>query len=74
MYKRQNRNYPIGWQDESQQAGAGAHPLSNPETQANAAFLLAHPNVCLSLIHIYFSRLASETRTTGPVQPMPLSA
>ena len=21
-----NRNYPIGWQDESQQAGAGAHP------------------------------------------------
>ena len=41
-----NRNYPIGWQDESQQAGAGAHPLSNPETQANAAFLLAHPNVC----------------------------
>ena len=54
-----NRNYPIGWQDESQQAGAGAHPLSNPETQANAAFLLAHPNVCcvvdmpVSYTHLY---------------------
>ena len=38
-----NRNYPIGWQEESQQAGSGAHPLSNPETQANARFLLSHP-------------------------------
>lgn len=44
-----NRNYPIGWQDESQQHGAGTHPLSNPETQANSGFLLAHPNVCCVL-------------------------
>ncbi len=44
-----NRNYPIGWQEESQQAGSGAHPLSNPETQANARFLLSHPNVCCVL-------------------------
>ena len=41
-----NRNYPIGWQPEDQQKGSGDYPLSNPETRANADFLLAHPNVC----------------------------
>ena len=41
-----NRNYPIGWQTEDVQRGSGDYPLSNPETRANADFLLAHPNVC----------------------------
>ncbi|MBQ9925271.1 MAG: zinc carboxypeptidase [Clostridia bacterium] len=41
-----NRNYPIGWQTEDQQKGSGDYPLSNPETKANADWLLAHPNVC----------------------------
>lgn len=41
-----NRNYPIGWQSEDVQRGSGDYPLSNPETRANADFLLAHPNVC----------------------------
>jgi len=41
-----NRNYPIGWQPEHQQRGAGFFPLDNPETQSNAKFLLSHPNVC----------------------------
>lgn len=41
-----NRNYPIGWQPEDVQKGSGDYPLSNPETRANADFLLAHPNVC----------------------------
>lgn len=41
-----NRNYPVGWQSEDVQRGSGDYPLSNPETRANADFLLAHPNVC----------------------------
>lgn len=41
-----NRNYPIGWKPEHEQRGAGAYPLCNPETKANADFLLAHPNIC----------------------------
>lgn len=41
-----NRNYPAGWQNEHLQRGAGSYPLCNPETKANADFLLAHPNVC----------------------------
>lgn len=42
-----NRNYPGGWQREDKQQGAGAYPLSNPETKGNATFLMEHPNVCL---------------------------
>lgn len=41
-----NRNYPIGWEPEWMQRGAGELPLCNPETKANADFLLAHKNVC----------------------------
>lgn len=41
-----NRSYPIGWQPEWQQHGAGRFPLETPETQANTAFLMAHPNIC----------------------------
>lgn len=41
-----NRNYPIGWQTEDVERGSGDYPLSNPETKANANFLISHPNVC----------------------------
>ena len=44
-----NRNYPVGWKPEHEQHGAGAFPLSNPETLANATFLRAHANVCAVL-------------------------
>ena len=40
-----NRNFPFGWYPESRQEGAGAYPLSNPETKAIADFVLAHPNI-----------------------------
>ena len=41
-----NRCYPIGWERDYRQNGAGEFPMINPETRANADFLLAHPNVC----------------------------
>ena len=41
-----NRNYPVGWETEDKQKGSGKYPLCNPETKANAEFLLAHQNVC----------------------------
>lgn len=41
-----NRNYPVGWRPEWDQRGAGTYPLSNPETKANADFLLNHKNIC----------------------------
>lgn len=40
-----NRNFPVMWGPEWLQSGAGAYPLSEPETKAIADFLLAHPNI-----------------------------
>ncbi len=40
-----NRNYPCEWGLESRQAGAGAYPLSEPETRAVADFVLSHKNI-----------------------------
>ena len=40
-----NRNFPYGWFPEPRQDGAGAYPLSNPETKAIVDFVLAHPNI-----------------------------
>lgn len=40
-----NRNYPAFWNPEGKQPGAGAYPLSEPETRALANFLLARPNI-----------------------------
>lgn len=40
-----NRNYPCEWGVESRQPGAGAYPLSEPETRAVADFVVAHPNI-----------------------------
>jgi hypothetical protein len=47
-----HRNYPENWRPESEetgrgftQRGAGAYPLSEPETRAVFAFLMTHPNI-----------------------------
>ncbi|MDQ2652828.1 MAG: M14 family metallopeptidase [Chloroflexota bacterium] len=40
-----NRNFPADWAPHWVQEGAGAYPLSEPETRALAEFLLAHPNI-----------------------------
>ncbi len=37
-----NRNYPVDWKPAWVQRGAGETSLCNPETQANAKFLMAH--------------------------------
>ena len=44
-----NRNYPIGWETEDKQRGAGKLPMGSEETRANSEFLLNHPNVCFVL-------------------------
>jgi murein tripeptide amidase MpaA len=41
-----NRNFPHDWHVESEQAGAGPMPLSEPESRAVADFIVAHPNIC----------------------------
>lgn len=40
-----NRNFPVQWQPEAKQPGAGPYPLSEPETRAIAEFLLNQKNI-----------------------------
>lgn len=40
-----NRQFPVGWEPEAKQAGAGPYPLSEPETRAIAEFLLNQKNI-----------------------------
>ncbi len=40
-----NRNWPADWQPDYVQFGAGAYPLSAPETRAIAGFCYEHPNI-----------------------------
>ncbi|WP_157549302.1 M14 family metallopeptidase [Piscinibacter sakaiensis] len=40
-----NRNFPAGWRQEFQQAGAGPYPTSEPEVRAMVDFVVAHPNI-----------------------------
>ena len=40
-----NRNWPADWQPDYVQFGAGAYPLSAPETRAVAEFCYQHPNI-----------------------------
>jgi hypothetical protein len=44
-YVDPNRTWGFSWQPEYVQAGAGAYPLSIPETRAIAMWVLEHPNV-----------------------------
>jgi murein tripeptide amidase MpaA len=40
-----NRNFPAGWRQEHEQYGAGPFPASEPEVNAVASFIAAHPNI-----------------------------
>lgn len=44
-YPDLNRNYPFDWRGSHEQAGAGDHPGSEPETQVVVAFARAHPEI-----------------------------
>lgn len=40
-----NRNFPMNWRQEGEQAGAGPYPTSEPEVRNLTAFVAAHPNI-----------------------------
>ncbi len=46
-----NRNFPANWQPDWVQTGSGPYPLSEPETQAVAAFLRSHRNIHGAQLH-----------------------
>ena len=45
-----NRNFPRNWERQHIQDGAGAFPLSEPETYATVQFINAHSNIA-SIVH-----------------------
>ncbi len=41
-----NRNFPVEWEGEYKQMGAGSYPTSEPEVRALVDFIARHPNIC----------------------------
>jgi hypothetical protein len=66
-----NRNFPADWAPHWVQEGAGAYPLSEPETRALAEFLLAHPNIHGSQHFHTFSGCILRPPTAYPTADMP---
>lgn len=65
-----NRNFPAGWS--TSVAGAGDHPLSEPEIDALVRAIIARPNICGS--HAYhtsggFQLRPSSTRKDSDLPP-----
>lgn len=44
-----NRNFPVCWQPEGLQDGAGSYPLDHVETKTMADFIAGHKNICAVL-------------------------
>jgi murein tripeptide amidase MpaA len=66
-----NRNFPADWAPEWVQNGAGAYPLSEPETKALADFLIARPNIHGSQHFHTFSGCILRPPTSHPTADMP---
>ncbi len=66
-----NRNFPADWAPHWVQPGAGAYPLSEPETRALADFLIAHPNIHGSQHFHTFSGCILRPPTARPTADLP---
>ena len=53
-----NRNFPVNWRAEQEQAGAGPYPVSEPEVEAVVDFIARHTNICSGIaFHSYSGAL-----------------
>lgn len=50
-----NRNFPALWRQESEQAGAGPYPTSEPEARSLVHFITNHPNITGAIAFHTFS-------------------
>ncbi|HEU0163725.1 MAG TPA: M14 family zinc carboxypeptidase, partial [Thermomicrobiales bacterium] len=66
-----NRNFPADWAPAWVQYGAGAYPLSEPETKALAEFMMAHPNIHGSQHFHTYSGCILRPPTSYPTADMP---
>lgn len=68
-----NRNYPMGWKDETGQRGAGPFPLSEPETYNVARFFEAHRNIAGVTSYHTTGGVILRPLCTGPDSDMNMS-
>lgn len=68
-----NRNFPANWLPDSTQSGAGAYPLSEPETRALADWMLAHPNVSGSQHYHTWSGVILRPSSVRPDDQLPMA-
>jgi len=68
-----NRNYPMGWKDETGQRGAGPFPLSEPETHNIARFFEAHRNIAGVTSYHTTGGIILRPLCTGPDSEMNMS-
>jgi len=66
-----NRNFPVNWRQEYQQAGAGPYPTSEPEARALAHFIANHPNITGGVVFHTFSGVLLRPYSDRPDQDMP---
>ncbi len=66
-----NRNYPSKWQHEASQVGAGAYPLSEPETRAVVDFLNSHRNIGGILTYHTYTGVLLRPYSDRPDTEMP---
>lgn len=67
-----NRNYPVQWQPENEQKGAGNFPFSEPETRAEAEFWYKHPNINGFITYHTFSAVILRPYSTHPDEHFPV--
>lgn len=66
-----NRNFPVSWEPEARQPGAGAFPLSEPETRAIAEFTRARRNIAGCQHYHTFSAVILRPSSTRPDSDLP---
>ena len=66
-----NRNFPAGWRQEGEQAGAGPYPGSEPEVRNVVDFMARHPNITGGISFHTFSGVLLRPHSTKPDDDMP---
>ncbi len=66
-----NRNFPMEWRSEGEQAGAGPFPTSEPEVRAIVHFIASHPNITGGVAFHTYSGVLLRPFSTHPDDDMP---
>lgn len=66
-----NRNFPLAWRTENEQAGAGPYPTSEPEIAAMAGFIARHPNITGAVAFHTYSGVLLRPYSHLPDEQMP---